>query len=127
MSVVVQTAPVGTNIALMHILWVMMSGEFLSSRGAFFAALNVKGFTMQEVRRSWGALCAGAWDVNDLLDNWQLDVASEHVWQVRRHEGWQAVSVDKTGFWRPHLKGWAGKHVHRLAQSSTTRFTLHSS
>lgn len=115
-SAVVQTVPVGTNIALMHILWVMMSGEFLSSRGAFFTALNAKGFTMQEVRRSWAALRTGAWDVNELLDNWQLYVASENVWQVRRHEGWQVVSVDKTGFWRPHLKGWAGKHFHRLAQ-----------
>jgi hypothetical protein len=35
-SAVVQTVPVGTNIALMHILWVMMSGAFLQSRGAFF-------------------------------------------------------------------------------------------
>lgn len=116
MSTVVQTVPVGTNIALVHILWVMMSGGFLPSRGAFFTALNAKGFAMQEVRRSWAALRTGAWDANELLDNLQIYVASENQWRARRHEGWQAVSVDMTGFWRPHLKGWAGKHFHSLAQ-----------
>lgn len=116
MSAVVQTVPMGTNIALMHILWVMMSGGFLPSRGAFFTALNAKGFAMQEVRRSWAALRTGAWDANELLGNWQLYVESQNQWRVRRHEGLQAVSVDMTGFWRPHLKGWAGKHFHSLAQ-----------
>lgn len=113
---VVQTVPMGTNIALIHILWVMMSGAFLSSRGAFFTALSGKGFAEQETRRSWAALRTGAWDANELLDNWQLYVESQNQWRVRRHEGLQAVSVDMTGFWRPHLKGWAGKHFHSLAQ-----------
>ena len=115
---VVQTTPIGTNLALVHILWVMMSGAFLQSRGAFFMALSVKGFDQQEVRRSWAALRNGAWDSNELLENWQVYVASENQWRVRRHEGLQAVSVDITGFWRPRLKGWAGKHFHSLAQKA---------
>jgi hypothetical protein len=115
-NAVVQTVPIGTNIALVHILWVMMSGAFLPSRGAFFTALNAKGYAKQEVRRSWAALRTGAWDANELLDNWQLYAESENQWRVRRHEGLQAVSIDITGFWRPHLKGWAGKHFHSLAQ-----------
>ena len=115
-SAVVQTAPIGTNLALTHILWVMMSGAFLPSRGAFFTALAAKGFDKQVVRRSWAALRYGAWESNDLLDNWQLYVASENQWHVRRHERYQAVSVDITGFWRPRLKGWVGKHFHSLAQ-----------
>ena len=115
-SAVVQTAPIGTNLALVHILWVMMSGAFLPSRGAFFTALDAKGFDKQVVRRSWAALRHGAWESNDLLDNWQTYVASENQWRVRRHERYQAVSVDITGFWRPRLKGWAGKHFHSLAQ-----------
>ena len=115
-SAVVQTVPMGTNIALVRILWVMMSGAFLQSRGAFFSALAGQGFTAQEVRRSWAALRSGAWDSNELLENWQLFVASENQWHVRRHEGYQVVSVDMTGFWRPRLKGWLGKHFHSLAQ-----------
>lgn len=115
-SAVVQPVPIGTNLALIRILWAMMSGAFLSSRGAFFPALSAKGFAEPEMRRSWSALRTGAWDANELLDNWQLYVESQNQWRARRHEGWQAVSVDMAGFWRPHLKGWAGKHFHRLAQ-----------
>jgi hypothetical protein len=111
-SAVVQTVPIGTNLALVHILWVMMSGAFLPGRGAFFTAFDAKGFDKQVVRRSWAALRHGAWTSNELLDNWQIYVASENHWRVRRHERYQAVSVDMTGFWRPHLKGWAGKHFH---------------
>lgn len=113
---VVETTPIGTNLALVQILWVMVSGGFLQSRGAFFAALSAKGFSPQEVRRSWAALRNGDWESNELLENWQVYVARENQWRVRRHEGLQAVSVDMTGFWRPRLKGWLGKHFHSLAQ-----------
>lgn len=115
-SAVVQTVPVGTNIALMHLLWVMMQGGFLGSRGAMMGALTAGGFGAQAVRRSWAALRHGAWECNELLENWQVYVASENQWQVRQHERYQAVSVDMTGFWRPHLKGWQGRHFHNLAQ-----------
>jgi hypothetical protein len=115
-SAVVQTVPIGTNLALVHILWVMMSWAFLQGRGAFFTAFDAEGFDKQVVRRSWAALRHGAWTSNELLDHWQIYVASENQWRVRRHERYQAVSVDMTGFWRPHLKGWAGKHFHSLAQ-----------
>lgn len=115
-SAVVQTVPVGTNIALVRILWVMLSGAFLQSRGAVFGALAGQGFAAQEVRRSWAALRSGAWDSNELLENWQLFVASENQWRVRHHAGYQVVSVDMTGFWRPRLKGWLGRHFHSLAQ-----------
>lgn len=123
-SAVVQTVPIGTNIALVHLLWVMMSGGFLQSRGAVFAALAVKGFNEQEVRRSWAALHSGAWDSNELLANWQLFVASENQWRARRHEGYRVVSVDITGFWRPRLKGWLGKHFHSIAQRALPAIVL---
>ncbi len=70
---------------------------------------------MQEVRRSWAALRSGKWEINELLDNWQLYVARENQWRVRRHERYQAVGVDITDFWRPRLEGWVGKHYHSLA------------
>ena len=114
-AAVVQTVPIGTNIALVHLLWVMLNGSFLHSRGAVFAALDGQGFTLQEVRRSWAALRSGAWEINELLDNWQLYVASANHWRARQHERYQAVGVDITGFWRPRLKGWVGKHYHSLA------------
>lgn len=118
MAAVVQTAPIGTNLALMHILWGMVNGSFLQSRGAVLAALAGSRFAAQEVRRSWAALRVGVWEVNELLENWQVYVASENQWRARRHEGYQVVSVDITGFWRPHLQGWVGKHYHALAQKA---------
>jgi MFS family permease len=52
-SAVVQTVPIGTNIAVVRILWVMMSRGFLQS--------------------------LGAWNSNELLENWQLFVASGYL------------------------------------------------
>lgn len=117
-AAIVQPVPVGTNLGLLHLLWAMVNGSFLHSRGAVFGALWASGFAVSAVRRSWTALRTGVWQVNELLDNWQVYVASENRWRVRRHEGYQVVSVDLTGFWRPRLEGWAGKHYHSLAQKA---------
>ena len=38
---VVQVTPVGTNLGLANLLWAMVSGSFLSSRGAIFPALQL--------------------------------------------------------------------------------------
>jgi len=113
-----QGVPIGTNIGLVHILWVMVNGSFLGSRGALFPALYVNGFSVKEIRRSWAALRYGVWDINDLLESWQLYVASENQWSPRSYEHYRVLSVDITGFWRPKLKGWLGKHYHNLAQKA---------
>jgi hypothetical protein len=118
MAFVVQTVPIGTNIGLMHILWVMVNGSFLRSRGALFSALHLSGFEAQAIRRSWAALRYGSWEVNELLESWQLYVASQNQWRARRYERYRVLSVDITGFWRPRLQGWLGKHYHHLAQKA---------
>lgn len=115
-AAVVQTVPVGTNIALMRLLWVMMSGGFLTSRGAVFGALAVCGLSVGDMRRSWAAMRSGVWESDELLENWRVHVAQENRWRERRHEGYSVLSVDMTGFWRPRLKGWLGSHFHSLAQ-----------
>lgn len=116
MAFITQTTCVGTNIGLIRIMWVMVNGSFLQSRGAVFSALHLSGFEAQEIRRSWAALRYGSWEVNELLENWQLYVASQNQWQARCYERYRVLSVDITGFWRPHLQGWLGKHYHNLAQ-----------
>ena len=120
-TAVVQTVPIGTNIALVHLLWVMLNGSFLQQSGCGVCGAGWTRVRAQEVRRSWAALRSGAWEINELLDNWQLYVASENQWRVRRHERYQAVGVDITGFWRPRLKGWVGKHYHSLAGKACRR------
>ncbi len=43
-------------------------------------------------------------------------VKSQNQRRVRRYEHYQVLSVDITGFWRPHLQGWLGKHYHNPVQ-----------
>jgi len=118
MAFIMQVVPLGTNVGLVRILWVMVNGSFLQSRGAVCSALHLSGFSVAEIRRSWAALRAGNWEINEMLESWQVYVASQNQWRVRRHEHYQALSVDITGFWRPHLQGWLGKHYHNLAQKA---------
>jgi hypothetical protein len=48
--------PVGTNLALFWLLWALISGRFLLSRGAVFPALAHLGLSADAVRRSGAAL-----------------------------------------------------------------------
>lgn len=115
---IVQGTPIGTNLGLAQILWVMVNGSFLSSRGALFPALHDNGLSVGESRRSWAALRYGVWEINEMLERWQIFVARENQWSPRRYEHYQVLSVDITAFWRPKLKGWLGKHYHNLAQKA---------
>jgi len=56
---VVKTLPVGTNLALLQLMWAMLNGSFLKSRGAVIGALAESGFTEEQIRRSWQALRYG--------------------------------------------------------------------
>lgn len=124
MTFVVQTVPIGTNLGLLSILWVMLNGSFLRSRGAILPALHLSGLDAQGIRRSWAALRYGNWNVNEMLENWQVYVASQNQWRVRRYEHLQVLSVDITGFWRPRLQGWLGKHYHHVAQKALPAVVL---
>ena len=70
LQIIVQTVPVGTNLALIHLMWSILNGSFLGSRGAIFPALQESGFSAKEIRRSWQAMRYGAWCIDDLLQSW---------------------------------------------------------
>lgn len=112
---VVKTLPVGTNLALLHLLWALLSGAFLSSRGAVFPALQRIGLSVGQMRRSSQAARDGAWSSAVLLARWRAWVLAQGAWHVDRYEGYQPLAVDLTAFWRPRLKGWLGKFFYRLA------------
>lgn len=116
--IVVQDAPIGTNISLGRLLWVMMNGSLLVSRGAIHGALQASEFGPEEIRRSWSALRYGSWRIEELLASWHGYVASQGQWQARRYGGYRVRSVDITGFWRPQLKGAVNRHYHALAQKA---------
>ena len=74
---VVQVTPVGTNLGLANLLWAMVSGAFLSSRGAIFPALHLGGLNAAQIRRSWSAMRHGSWNIDELVEAWGVYVASE--------------------------------------------------
>ena len=67
LSCVVQPVPVGTNLGLFQLLWMLLSGRLLLSRGAVFPGLAALGLAEAAVRRAWAALAYGKWHAAQLL------------------------------------------------------------
>ena len=107
-----QGLPVGTNLALLQFLWMLISGALLPQRGAIFPALQSTGLSNDATRRAWAAFRGGVWQTAVLLRLWQEQVEGLPGWQVHRHEGYRAITVDVTAFWRPALKNCPSKHYH---------------
>lgn len=107
--------PVGTNLALLQFLWMLVSGALLPQRGALFPALQSTGLSEQAVRRAWAAFRRGAWQTAVILRLWQEQIEGLPGWQVHRHEGYRAITVDVTAFWRPKLRNCPSKHYHPAA------------
>ena len=112
---IVKAVPIGTNKALLQLMWALVSGAFLHSRGAVHSALLQAGFKPGEIRRGWQALRYGVWSSDELLTHWRQWVTSETGWQPNQYEGWQPLAIDLTTFWRPRLQGWVGRGYHQLA------------
>ena len=110
----------GTNLALLHLLWSIITGSFLRSRGAIFPALQSGGFNREESYRSWQArpkgTRQGTWGIGKLVKNWRSYVMEQGRWQANSYEGYRPLAVDSTAFWRPRLQGWKGKFFHGIAQ-----------
>ena len=82
---VVKPLSIGTNLALLHLLWAMVSGAFLSSRGAVYTALKLSGRSDKEARRSGNALRTGQWQIGELISRWREWVLSHDEWQRREY------------------------------------------
>jgi hypothetical protein len=109
---VVATTPIGTNLGLVHVLWTLVSGRLLGSRGAVIPGLSAAGLSEPAVRRAWAALGQGGWTSVGLLQEWRRHVEAEGHWRAHEHAGYRPVAVDVTGFWRPRLQGCATSHYH---------------
>lgn len=112
---VTKNCPVGTNLGLLHFLWMQVSGQLLPNRGALFPALQATGLLPESIRRAWAAFRYGAWKIEDLLWEWETYVEEQGHWQASSYEGYRPVGVDLTAYWRPTLRGWLSKHYHKLA------------
>ena len=114
LQLIMQTVPMGTNLALLQLMWTILNGSFLHSRGAIFPALTANGFSPEESRRIWGAFRHGVWRINECIDQWRTYVLAEGQWFSHRYEGYCPVAVDWTAIWRFKLKGWSGKLFNGL-------------
>ena len=107
--------PIGTNLGLVVLLWMLLTGRLLATRGAVIPGLSALGLAPAGVRRSWAALGQGAWTADRVLTNWAAWVAQEGVWQPHTVGGYHPVAGDTTGFWRPHLRGCPTQHYSAAA------------
>ncbi|MFZ0544567.1 MAG: hypothetical protein WAM60_03980 [Candidatus Promineifilaceae bacterium] len=115
LQVILQGVPVGTNLALLQMLWSMVNGSFLTSRGAIFPAMKASGFSEEEIRRGWAAMRHGVWRIDELLIAWRNYVQEQGCWQRHEYEGYRPVAADITAFWRMRLKGWLGRYFNGIA------------
>ena len=111
----VRTLPIGTNLGLLHLLWMLTSGRLLASRGAPFPGPADGGVSARAVRRAWAALGQGDWTSAQLLGHWAAVITREGRWQPHTHSGYRPVAVDVTGCWRPRLHACPTTHDHQVA------------
>jgi hypothetical protein len=107
--------PIGTNLDVLTLLWLVGSGGLLDSRGAVIPGLSALGLDVAAVQRTWAALGHGAWTSAQRLAWWGAIVRDEGRWQPHTYEGAHPVAVDVTGFWRPRLQDCPTGHYHAVA------------
>ncbi|MDQ5839638.1 MAG: hypothetical protein M3537_00465 [Chloroflexota bacterium] len=107
--------PIGTNLGLVHVIWMLLSGKALLTRGAIIPGLSAVGLSDGAVRRAWSALGRGSWTSHRLIKAWARVVEAEGLWQPHQYGGYHPVAVDITAFYRPRLQGCATSHYHAAA------------
>ena len=115
LSILTQKLPVGTNLGLLHFMWMLVSGALLPNRGAIFPALKSTGLSDTATRRAWAAFGKGVWQISAILTLWREQVKRMPDWQEHRYEGYRPIPADVTAFWRPTLKNCPSKHYHPAA------------
>src|SRR5947209_8772795 len=124
LGAIVADVPVGTNLGLFWLLWALLSGRFLLSRGAVFPALADGGLPADAVRRSGAALAYGRWVIQTLVRAWHQVVQQEGRWHAHGYEGFRPVACDLVGFFRPRLRGCLGKHYQSGADKALPAIVL---
>jgi hypothetical protein len=110
--------PVGTNLGMLHFLWMLVTGSLLPHRGAIFPALQSTGIGKKAIRRSWAAFRGGMWQISELMVAWDDYMRTQQQWQPRRYEGYYAMTIDTTPFWRPKLQNLLTKYFNSVANKA---------
>jgi len=111
----VQRLPIGTNLALAHLLFTLLAGHLLGSRGALFPALSAAGLDPQQTCRAVAALREGTWSIPPLLERLHHLITKEKQAPPVRIGTWQPLLLDWVGFFRPRLTDCTSKHFDSRA------------
>jgi hypothetical protein len=120
----VKPLPIGTNLGLLHLCWMLLRGELLGSRGAIFPGLQALGLSGRAIRRAWVALGQGSWTSRRLLKVWAAVVQAEGLWQPHVYGGYHPVAIDLTAFWRPKLRTCPTQHYDAAAGQARPAIVL---
>jgi len=123
LQAIVAHLPIGTNLAMLHFMWMLVSGSLLPHRGGLFPALQSTGIGEQAVRRAWAAFRGGVWQISELIVEWDKYMRKQQ-WQPRRYEGYYATVIDTTPFWRPKLKNLRTKYYNSMAEKALPAIVL---
>ena len=110
-----QTLPIGTNLGIVYLLWTIITGKLLNSRGSLFPALLEAGFTDRQARQSEASLREGKFEIDRIIQ--------EHNKIIKLHKKVEKITInehtplllDWVGFYRPNLKGCVTKHFQSTA------------
>lgn len=115
LSTLLRHVPLGTNLALFHLLWTLLSGRLLATRGALVPALADAGLSPDAARRAWAALAYGRWHLAALVDTFHEQALAQGRWNPHRHAGYRPVACDLVGFFRPRLHHCPTTHFSPVA------------
>ena len=118
LTTICQSLPIGTNLAMVHFLWMLVSGALLPNRGAIIPALKSIGLSDEETRRSWAGFGSGVWSIHEMCSEFGNYVRKLPEWKERRYEGYLPIPVDITAYFRPTLQNCPGVHFHPAAQQA---------
>jgi hypothetical protein len=116
--------PVGTNLGLFHLFWALLTGRFLTYRGAIFPSLDALKLLPDAVRRAEAALAYGKWKIADLCTRWHKAVLEEGRFRAHSYEGIRPVACDLIGFFRLTLQNCPGKHFTSRANRALAAVVL---
>ena len=102
----VVACPIGTNLGLLHLLWMLASGRLLGARGALFPGLADYGLSASATWRAWTALGQGDWTSGPLIGRWAGVVAGEGQWQPHVHGGYRGTAVISQSAWPAAPRAW---------------------
>lgn len=111
----VQNLPIGTNLALAQVLFCLIAGYLLPSRGALIPALVDAGLSQEQTLRAAAALRQGSWSISRLLGRFVQLIRRDRQAHPLQVGAWQPLLLDWVGFFRPHLRGCCSKHFDSRA------------